>query len=785
MNNFGIGQPVRRVEDRRFLTGRARYVDDIDLPRQAYGALVLSPHAHARFRRIDVSRALAAPGVLCVLTGADAVRDQLGGIPPNAMPEDMGGPKGYRTFRPVLVQDTARHVGDRVAFVVADTPARAREAAELVEIDYEPLPAAVTVDDAAGDGAARIWPDWTSNVCFTLAMGNKEATDAAFARARHVITLTLLNNRLSANALEPRGAIGAYDPADDSYTLYTSTQNPHGVRTVLAQAVFRLPETKLRVIAQDVGGGFGMKGDTYPEEALVLWASRRCGRPVKWIQTRSEGLLNDDHGRDQVVRGEMALDDHGKILAIRAHARHALGAYVVGAAIVPVIYSLKLIPNAYAVPAVHVTSQAVFTNAAPTGPYRGAGRPEAVYLTERLLDRAADVIGVDPVEIRRRNFIAPEAMPYKTPTGFVYDSGEFAATMDRCLELADVKGFAARRAASEARGQRRGRALTYYIEDCGVFNDRMELRFDPSGGVTIVAGTFSHGQGHATTYAQMVSDWLGVPFENIRLVQGDTSQVSFGRGTYASRSSMIGGSALKAAADGIVDKARPLAAHLMEAAPADVVFEDGTFRVVGTDRAMPLTDVARAFYRPVGLPKQFGIGLEASGAWAADPQNFPNGAHLCEVEIDPETGTMVIDRYIVVDDVGRVINPLICEGQIQGGLAQGIGQALFEQVAYDRESGQLLSSTFTDYAMPRSDDLPAFAMDFREVPCRTNPLGVKGIGEAGSVGAPPTVINAILDALRPLGVEHIDMPATPARIWEAVRRAETLSEPSGRAPRSG
>ena len=781
MNTFGIGQPVRRVEDRRFLTGRARYVDDVELPRQAYGALVLSPHAHARLRRVDVSRALAAPGVLCALTGADAARDKVGGLPPNAMPEDMGGPKGYRTLRPVLVADTVRHVGDRVAFVVAETPAGAREAAELIEVDYEPLPAAVTVDDAARDGAAKIWPSWTSNVCFTLAMGNKDATDAAFASARHVVTLTLLNNRLSANALEPRGAIGDYDAADDSYTLYTSTQNPHGVRTMLAQAVFHLPETKLRVIAGDVGGGFGMKGDTYPEEALVLWASRRCGRPVKWIQTRSEGLLSDDHGRDQVVHGEMALDEHGTILAVRAHARHALGAYVVGAAVVPVIYSLKLIPNAYAVPAVHVTSQAVFTNTAPTGPYRGAGRPEAVYLTERLLDRAAALIGVDPVEIRRRNFIAPEAMPYKTPTGFVYDSGEFAATMDRCLALADGEGFAARRAASERRGKRRGRALTYYIEDCGVFNDRMELRFDPSGNVTIVAGTFSHGQGHATTYAQMVSDWLGVPFENIRLVQGDTSQVAFGRGTYASRSSMVGGSALKAAADGIVEKARALAAHLMEAAPADVVFEDGKFRVVGTDRALPLVDVAKAFYRPVGLPKQFGIGLEASGAYAADPQNFPNGAHVCEVEVDPETGTLAIDRYVVVDDVGRVINPLICEGQIQGGLAQGIGQALFEHVAYDPESGQLLSGTFTDYAMPRSEDFPAFITDFQEIPCTTNPLGIKGIGEAGSVGAPPTVINAILDALRPLGVEHVDMPATPARIWEALRAASSACGPAQRS----
>jgi carbon-monoxide dehydrogenase large subunit len=773
MNTFGIGQPVRRVEDRRFLTGRARFVDDVELPRQTYGALVLSPHAHARLRGVDISRAMAAPGVICVLTGADALRDKLGGIPPNAMPEDMGGPKGYRTFRPVLVADKVRHVGERVAFVVAETAAQAREAAELVDVDYEPLAVAVAVEDAVREGAAKIWEDWTSNVSFALMMGNREATDAAFAGARHTVSLRLLNNRLSANALEPRGAIGDYNPADDAYTLYTSTQNPHGVRTVIAQAVFRLSETKFRVIAQDVGGGFGMKADTYPEEALVLWASRRCGRPVKWIQTRSEGLLNDDHGRDQVVQGEMALDEHGKILAIRAQALHALGAYVVGAAIVPVIYSLKLVPSAYAVPAVHLTTKAVFTNTAPTGPYRGAGRPEAVYLTERLLDRAAAVIGVDPVEIRRRNLIAPEAMPYRTPTGFVYDTGEFAATMDRCLDLADWKGFASRRAASERKGKRRGRALTYYIEDCGVFNDRMELRFDPSGNVTIVAGTFSHGQGHATTYAQMVSEWLGVPFENIRLIQGDTGQVAFGRGTYASRSSLVGGSALKVAADALIDKARPLAAHLMEAAPADVQFGDGKFRVVGTDRSMPLVDVAKAFYRPVGLPKQFGIGLEASGAWAADPQNFPNGAHVCEVELDPDTGGVTIDRYVVVDDVGRVINPLICEGQVQGGLAQGIGQALFEEVAYDRTSGQLLSSTFTEYCMPRADDLPPFTLGFHDVPCTTNPIGVKGIGEAGSVGAPPTVINALLDALTPLGVDRLDMPATPARVWEALRQATT------------
>ena len=772
MNKFGIGQPVRRVEDQRFLTGRGRYVDDLQLAHQAYGAVIASPHAHARIRGIDVRAAVAAPGVLCVLTAADARADNLGGMPPLFMPEDMGGPKGYRTFKPLLAGDKARHVGERIAFVVAETQAQAREAAELVAVDWEPLPAVVNVEDAVRDGAPRIWEEWTSNVAFPLMMGNKQATDAAFAGAKHVVSLRLENNRLSANALEPRGAIGDYSPADESYTLYTSTQNPHGVRQVLCQAVFKMPETKLRVVAYDVGGGFGMKGDTYPEEGLVLWASRRLGRPVKWTATRSESIMGDDHGRDQVVHCEMALDDNGKILAIRAQAVHAVGAYVTGAAVVPVLYALKLIPNVYTVPALHVATRAMFTNTVPTGPYRGAGRPEAVYVTERLLDLAARELKVDPVEIRRRNYIAPGAMPYTTPTGFVYDSGEFAKLTDKCLELADWKGYAARKSATEKKGRLRGRGMIYYIEDCGVFNDRMELRFDPSGMVTIVAGTFSHGQGHATTYAQMVAEWLGVPFENIRFVQGDTDQVPFGRGTYASRSAMLGGSALKMAADAVIEKARPMAAQMLEAAAGDLSFNDGRFQITGTDRSIALVDVAKAFYRPVGLPKQFGIGLEASGAWAADPQSFPNGCHVCEVEVDPETGAVTIDRYAVVDDVGRVINPLVCEGQVQGGLAQGSGQALLEVVAYDNESGQLLSGSFSDYAMPRADDLPAFDLDFIEVPCKTNPIGVKGVGEAGSVGAPPTVMNAILDALRPLGVEHVDMPATPRRVWEAIRAAK-------------
>jgi len=775
MNKFGVGQPVRRVEDRRFTTGGGRYVDDVTLARQAHAALVLSPHAHARIRRIDVTRARAAEGVLCVLTGADVVTDGLGGLPPLFMPEDRGGPKGYRTSRPVLVADRVRHVGDRVAVVVAETASQARDAADLIEVEYDPLPAVVDVEDAVAAGAVRVWEDAPGNVCVALRMGDQHATEAAFARARHVVSVHLKNPRITASALEPRAAIGHYDAATASYTLHTSTQNPHGVRTTLAQKVLGVAETKLRVIAPDVGGGFGMKGDAYPEDALVLWASRHCGRPVKWVATRSESLLGDAHGRDQVISGEMALDADGRILAIRARALHAFGAYVAGAAVAPLLFSLQLIPSAYAVPTLLLSTQAVFTHTSPTAPYRGAGRPEAVYFIERLLDRAARVTGIDRVELRRRNFIRPEAMPYRIPTGLTYDSGEFARIMDRCLDLADWPGYAARQAASARRRKLRGLGLAYSVEESGIFNERMELRCDPSGMVTIVAGTFSHGQGHATVYAQMVSDWLGVPFDNIRFVQGDTDQVPFGRGTYASRSSLVGGNALRVAADALIDKAKRVAAQLLESAPEDLRFKDGAFTVAGTDRAVPFTAVARASYAPAGPLSMLGIGLEASGSFGSDPPNFPNACHVCEVEVDPETGAVTLERYTIVDDVGRVLNPLICEGQLHGGLAQGIGQALGEQVVYERASGQLLSGTFTEYCLPRADTLPPFAVALAEIPCTSNPLGVKGLGEVGSVGAPPTIVSAVLDALQPLGVDHIDMPATPAQVRECMQRASSSS----------
>ena len=777
MNRFGIGQPVRRVEDQRFLTGRSRYVDDIQLPHMLHGAVVMSPHAHALIKKIDIEKAMSSPGVHLVLTGEDARRDNLGGIAPLFMPEDMGGPKGYRTFRPLLEPAKARYVGDRIAFVVADTPELARAAAEKVEIDYAPLPAVANVADAAKEGAPKVWDDNAAgNLAFPLMMGNKDATDKAFAGAKHVVSVRLYNNRITANAMEPRACIG--DFSNDAYTLHTSTQNPHGVRSMLAQAVFKVAETKIRVIAPDVGGGFGMKGDTYPEDGLVLWASRKLGRPVKWVATRSESMLGDNQGRDQLISAEMALDDNGKILALRAQALHAVGAYVTNAGVVPVLCALRNIPNVYVVPAMLVAAKAIFTHTTPLGPYRGAGRPEASYVIERLMDEAARKLKLDPVELRRRNYIPPSAMPYNTTAnwtvgaavGWTYDSGDFARVTDRAVEISDWNNFNKRKAETEKKGKLRGRCLIYYLEDAGVFNERMELRFDPSGNVTVVAGTHSHGQGHATTYAQLVSDWLGVPFENIRLVQGDTDQVSFGRGTYASRSAMLGGSALKAAADVIIEKARPMAAYLMEVSPKDLVFETGKFTVSGTDKSIPLTDVAKAFHRPAGPTTKFGTGLDASGS-SNHPQSFPNGCHACEVEVDPETGEVAIDRYAVVDDVGTVINPMICHGQIEGALAQGIGQALMENIVFD-ESGQMLSASFMDYAMPRAADLPHhYEVDFIEIPARTNPVGVKGIGEAGCVGAPPAVMGAILDALSPLGISHLDMPATPHRVWQAIQKS--------------
>jgi len=773
MAKFGIGQAVRRVEDQRFVTGHGRYIDDINLPGQAYGALVLSPHAHARIKRVDTAKAKAAPGVLAVLTGADAVAAKLGSLTAHLMPEAVGAPKGPRTFQPLLVADRVRFAGDRVAYVVAETAAQARDAADLIEVEYETLPAIVDLDEAAKPGATKVWDECADgNVAFRLRFGNQEATDAAFAAAKHVVKLRIVNNRLSPVAMEPRVAIGQYDRIEDSYTLHSASQNPHGMRMEMSH-VFHVPENRVRVVSPDVGGGFGLKGGTFPDDALVLWAARKIGRPVKWTATRSESMLTDHAGRDHVTYGEMALDEHGKILGLRARSLFNVGAYFVGAAMVVGAFSLRFMPEAYDVQNILVSTTGLFTNTSQNGPYRGAGRPEAAYFTERLIEEAARQIGIDSAEIRRRNLIPPAKIPYNTPTFWTYDSGEFGRLLDKCVETSDWKGYAARHKQSHKNGKLRGRAVSYYIEFGGIFNDRMDLRFDPGGSLTIFAGTHSHGQGHATVFAQIVHELLGVPFEDIQFVQGDTAQVAMGRGTYGARSAVVGGSALKLAADAMIEKGKSLASAMMEADAADIEFKEGSYRVSGTDKKISIVDVAKASYAPMGpLTKQFGVGLEASGSFSPEPPSHPNGAHVCEVEVDPDTGEVTVDRYYVVDDLGRVLNPLIVRGQIHGGVVQGLGQALVEHQVYDRGSGQLLTGSFMDYTMPRADFMPEIHTALEEVPCKTNPLGVKGIGESGTIGAPPTVINAIIDALKPLGVTDIDMPATSARVWEAMRQAK-------------
>jgi len=773
MAKFGIGQAVRRVEDQRFVLGQGRYVDDIRLPGECHGVTVLSPHAHARIKGVDISKAKAAPGVLAVLTGADVTADKLGALTSHLMPEDFGAPKGHRTFQPLLVSDKVRCVGDRVAFVVAETLSQARDAAELVAVDYEMLPAVTNLEDAVKPNAPKVWEDNANgNVAFRLMFGSQEATDAAFAAAKHVVKLRVENNRLSPVSMEPRTAIGDYNAAEDFNTLYTASQNPHGARMELSH-IFHVPENHIRVVSPDVGGGFGLKGGPFPDELLVVWASRMLKRPVRWTATRSESMQTDHHGREMVYYGELALDEHGKILALRSKSLFQMGAYFVGAALAAGAFSLRFVPQAYDIQTMHIMSQGLFTNTSQSGPYRGAGRPEAAYFMERLIERAAHAIGMEPAEIRRRNLIPLNKLPYATPTLFVYDSGEFSRLMDRCIEVSDPKGFAARKKASEKNGKLRGRAVSFYIEFGGIFNERMDLRFDPSGALSILGGTHSHGQGHATVFAQLAHEWLGVPFESIRYVQGDTAQVAIGRGTYGARSAMVGGNALKVAADTMVEKGKRMAADMMEADAADIEFKDGQYRVTGTDKAISIVDIAKASYAPMGpLTGKFGVGLESSGSYGAEPPSHPNGSHVCEVEVDPETGAVTIDRYYVVDDLGRVLNPMIVRGQIQGGVVQGIGQALMEHQIYDRESGQLLTGSFMDYAMPHAVDLPNVEANLEEVPCKTNPLGVKGIGESGTIGAPPTVINAVIDALRPLGVEAIDMPATPPRVWETIQRAK-------------
>ena len=769
---FGIGQPVPRTEDPRFLKGVGRYVADLLPPNLAHGVVLRSPHAHAKIKSIDTAAAKKAPGVLAVLTGADARSDKLGALPCTAPPIAFGGPpKAFMALHPILPHERVRFVGDPVAFVVAETLNEARDAAELIRVDYEPLPAIASTGDAHKHGTPQVWPDAPQNVWFAMERGDKAAADAAFAKAAHVVSLKIVNNRLSANSMEGRTALAEYDPTSGKTTLHTSTQQPHKVRAGLAGAVFREPEMKFRVVSPDVGGGFGMKGGVFPEDALVCWAARKTGRPVKWVAERSESIQSDCHGRDSVSDASLALDSNGKFIGLRVSTNYCQGAYLTPSAGVPAGMGSMAYTNVYDIPAAHIALRAVYTNTTPVGPYRGAGKPEAIYVMERLVDKAAAEMNIDPIEIRRRNYIRPAAVPYKTQLVLVHDSANYEAVMDMAVEAADWKGYARRKAESKKRGMLRGRGVAYFMEICGPFNDRMEIRFDENGSVTVVSGTHSHGQGHETVYAQMVSEWLGVDFSTVRMIQGDTDAVGFGRGTYGSRSMTIGGSALKNAADVLIEKAKKMAGHVLEASATDIQFADGKFTVVGTDKSIGLVELARKSYAPAGWPGELGVGLEAVGTFTPTRSNFANGCHVCEVEVDPDTGDVKIVRYIGVDDSGVIINPLLFEGQIHGGLAMGIGQALLEHVAFDDDTGQLLSGSFMDYAMPKAEHFSSFEMHDLPDRCRSNPIGVKGAGESGTVGAPPTVINAIVDALRERGVTDVPMPATPLRVWQAMQSA--------------
>jgi carbon-monoxide dehydrogenase large subunit len=774
MGQFGIGQAVRRTEDQRFVRGRGQYTDDISLPRQSYAAFVRSPHAHAQIRRVDTAAAAALPGVLGVYSGADLKAAGMGPIDCGTPVKNIDGSTEKVVPWYPLAVDRVKHVGDPVAVAVGETLAAARDAAERVEVDYELLPAVTGTAAALEPGAPRVWDEVPGNLSFDWETGNKAATDAAFAKAARVVALDLINNRVVQNPMEGRAAIGDYDRRADRYVLYTSTQGSHGLRRQLTMGPFKLPDHAFRVITPDVGGGFGMKNFVHPEQAVVPWLARELGRPVKWTAERTEGFLTDVQGRDHVSHAELALDRDSRILALRVETIANLGAYLsFFAPFVATAAGVPMLPGVYAIPAVYVRVKGVLTNTAPVDAYRGAGRPEASYLIERLVDVAARETGLGPVEFRKRNFIQPSAMPYKTATGLLYDSGDFTRLMTRAMQVADWQGFEERRKAARRRGKLRGIGLAYYVERCGGgLEERAELRINPAGEVTVLIGTQSNGQGHETAYAQIVEDKLGIPFDKVRVVQGDTDVIATGRGTGGSRSLPVGGNAVVVAADHVIAKCKRIAADMLEAAEADIEFDGGTFAIAGTDRKLAILEVIKRAYTAQGLPKGMEPGIDEIGHYLPANPTYPNGCHIVEVEIDRETGTPELVRYVVVDDFGRVINPLLIAGQVHGGVVQGVGQALYEHCIYDPESGQLLSGSFMDYAMPRADHMPPIEFETVEILCTTNPLGIKGSGEAGAIGAPPAVINAVVDALTEFGVRHVDMPATAHALWRVLRQAK-------------
>ncbi|MSP66561.1 MAG: xanthine dehydrogenase family protein molybdopterin-binding subunit [Alphaproteobacteria bacterium] len=776
MGEFGFGQSVPRKEDLRLLTGRGRYADDLDLPGQAHAWMVRSPHAHARILKIDASQALAVPGVALVLTGADVRAARLKGMPCTMMPKDARGADGlgagpFVPEYPVLADGVVRFVGESVAMVVAETRGGARDAAERLVVDYQPLPAVIDLTAAARADAPRVFAGTGGNIGFVFEQGDAARVAAAFAGAERVVRRTLVNNRVVVAAMEPRGALGSFDALSGRYTLHAPTQMPHGLRRAVT-TVMGLAETDLRVVVTDVGGSFGIKNSIYPELPLVLLAARRLGRPVKWMAERSDSFLADFHGRDNLSEAELALDRDGTFLALRVTTLANLGAYLAERGPASPTVNLAALVCAYRTPAIHVTVRGVYTHTVPTDVYRGAGRPESIYVIERMVDAAAAELGLDPMALRQKNLIRRDALPYPTPMGQRYDVGHFEHNLAEAIRIADLASFKVRRAAAAKRGRLAGIGFGNMVERAaGRWAEMAEVRLDASGRATALMGSQSNGQGHETAYAQIVADRLGLSMDEVTVVQGDTDRVITGKGTGGSASLVAAGSALGAAVEAVIDKGKRIAAHLLEAAAADVEFERGRFAIAGTDRTVSLKAVAKTAYDAATLPPGITPGIHEGGTYKPDNPTFPNGCHVCEVEVDPETGRIAVLSYGMVQDFGRVLNPLLLAGQMHGGTVQGLGQAVCERTVHDPESGQLLSASFMDYCLPRADDVPSFTLVLHEVPAPSNPLGVKGCGETGAAGAPPALVNAVLDALRTLGVKTIDMPLTPERVWSAIQAA--------------
>ena len=781
MSETGIGASVKRREDLRFITGAGRYTDDIDQPGQAYAVFLRSPHARAAIGSIDASAALQVPGVLAVYTGQDLAADGIGDLPCGWMVKSKDGSDMIQPPHPPIAVERVNYVGEPYGLVVAETLQAARDGAEAVAVDFDVLPA--VVDPASAMQGDQLYAQAPHNRCYDWELGDQAATDAAFARADHVTTLDIVNNRLIPNAMEPRAATGCFDAASGDYTLYTTSQNPHLARLVMAAFVQVAPESKLRVVSPDVGGGFGSKIFVYAEETAVTWAAGKLRRPVKWRAERAESFLADAHGRDHVTKAELALAADGEMLGLRVSTIANMGAYLsTFASSVPTYLYGTLLAGQYKTPAVYVGVQAVFTNTSPVDAYRGAGRPEATYVVERLVETAARELKMDPTALRRRNFIQPADFPYETPVALVYDTGDYEASLNRALEHVDYAGFAARRDAAQARGKRRGIGFSCYIEACGLAPSQValslgagvglfesaEVRVNVTGSVTVITGAHSHGQGHETTFAQIVSERLGIPFDSVEVAHGDTSRGDYGLGTYGSRSLAVGGSAIVKASDKIIAKGKKIVAHAFETTDEQIDFTEGVFAERDSNRSMTFGEVAFAAYVPANFPlDELEPGLSEKAFY--DPGNFtyPAGAHVCEVEVDAETGVLEIVKFVAVDDFGHVINPMIVAGQVHGGLCQGIGQALCEHGVYDA-SGQLVTGSFLDYCLPRADDVPSFVVDTTVTPCTHNPLGVKGCGEAGAIGATAAVMNAVTDAL---GVKELAMPATSEVVWRALSAA--------------